>query len=305
MRPKLTRRQALRLAGGVLSGVGVVGGTSYGMLRGGKAENSFSLGNIGWTENIAVSNLTKVVMEEELGYDSVSIVGPLDLGPLFVGVAGGDLTAFQDVWMPNNQQYLHKTQVKHSVHLLKPWYQAKTEYGVAVPDYMDAKSIADLKHAKADTITGIEPGASFMPVLRKKVIPSYGLDMKLATSSTAGMLSQLKKKYQEKKPIVFVAWSPHWMNTEYDFHYLKDPKGAQGSFADPSRLTTVVNKDLSERDPTAFALLKAVSLDKQQTNKLETQIRQEGDSDPVRGVHKWLDHNSDVVAPWVKAAKRA
>lgn len=305
MRRNLTRRQALRLGGGVLSGAYVLGGTTYGMLRGRSGEGTFSLGNIGWTENVAVSNLTKVLMEDELGYDNVEIVGPLDLGPLFVGVAGGDLAAFQDVWLPNNQQYLDKVQVKNNVHLLKPWYQAKTEYGLAVPDYMDAKSIADLKDVKTDTITGIEPGASFMPVIRKKVIPAYDLNMKLATSSTAGMLSQLEKKYKRKKPIVFVAWSPHWMNTEYDFHYLDDPKKAQGSFADPSRLAAVVNKDLPDKHPTAYALLKAVSLDKQQTNKLETQIRTEGDTDPSRGVHKWLDKNSDVVHPWVEKAKKA
>ena len=48
----------------------------------GSADNSsktLTLGNIGWTENIAVSNLTKVALGEEMGYD-VSLKGPLDLG---------------------------------------------------------------------------------------------------------------------------------------------------------------------------------------------------------------------------------
>jgi glycine betaine/proline transport system substrate-binding protein len=232
------------------------------------------MGSIGWTENVAVSTLTKVVLEDDLGYEEVQIKGPLELGPLFQGTAGGALAAFQDVWLPNNQSY------------------------------MDIQSLEELDQAGTDEITGIEPSASFHPVVRNEVIPGYHLDMKLVESSTAAMLSELDKKYSAKEPIVFLAWSPHWMNAEYDFHYLDDPKDLQGEFNDPSRITTVVNEDLPDEDPVAYAFLKAISLDEAQINQMEADINEAGVDDPEKGVRNWLEDNRDVVQPWIEAAKQ-
>lgn len=305
MPKSLTRRQLLGRTSAAMVGAYLVGGTGYGIASGASGAGAFSLGSIGWTENIAVSNLTKVMLEDDLGYDEVPIMGPLDLGPLFAGVAGGDLSAFQDVWLPNNKQYLNKVHVKNSVELLKPWYESKTSYGIAVPDYMDVQSLADLKNAKTDQIIGIEPGASFMPVIRDKVIPAYHLDMKLLTSSTTGMLTTLKRKYANKEPIVFVAWSPHWMNTRYDFHYLKDPKDAQGLFNNPSRITSVVNDGLRRSDPVAYTFLKAIALDEHQINQMESEIKKAGEDTPIKGVRNWLKANRKVVQPWIDKAKKA
>ncbi len=242
-------------------------------------------------------------MEDELGYEEVQIKGPLELGPLFQGVAGGDLAAFQDVWLPNNQSYLDKSQIKNDVELLDPWYESQTAYGIAVPDYMDIQSLEELDQAGTDQITGIEPSASFHPVIRNKVIPGYNLDMKLVESSTAAMLSELEKKYKAKEPIVFLAWSPHWMNAEYDFHYLDDPKDLQGEFNDPARITTVVNEDLPDEDPVAYAFLKAISLNTEQLNEMEADINEA--EDPVKGVKVWLKGNRDIVQPWIDAAEKA
>ena len=273
--------------------------------QGGSEDKTLTLGSIGWNENIAVSTLTQVVMEDQLGYDEVQIKGPLELGPLFQGVASGDLAAFQDVWLPNHDSYVNNSQIKNDIELLDPWYESTTAYGIAVPDYMPIQSIAELDKAGTDEITGIEPSAAFHPVIKNKVIPGYHLDMKLVESSTAAMLSELEKKYKAKEPIVFLAWSPHWMNAEYEFHYLDDPKNLQGAFDDPSRILTVVNEDLSDDDPTAYAFLKAISLDEKQVNTMEAEINAAGADSPEKGVRNWLKDNQDVVDPWVKAAKKA
>lgn len=272
---------------------------------GASVSGNMTLGSIGWNENIAVSTLTQIVMEEDLGYGEVQIKGPLELGPLFQGVAGGDLQAFQDVWLPNHDSYVNNPQIKNDIELLDPWYESKTAYGIAVPDYMGVQSIADLDQAGTDEITGIEPSAAFHPVITNKVIPGYNLDMKLVESSTAAMLSELDNAYQAKEPIVFLAWSPHWMNAEYEFHYLDDPKNLQGAFDDPSRITTVVNEDLADDDPQAYAFLKGISLDEAQVNAIEAEINEAGADSPEKGVRNWLEDNQDVVEPWVKAAKEA
>src|ERR671927_1048206 len=123
----------LKLSGTALAGAGLLGVAGCGGSGGSSSSGSktLTLGSIGWTENVAISNLTKVVMGEELGYD-VQLKGPLDLGPMFQGLANNDIQAFQDVWLPNNENYLNKPQIKPRVELLPPWFQGTTKYGITV-----------------------------------------------------------------------------------------------------------------------------------------------------------------------------
>jgi len=295
----------LKMSGGALAGVSLlaVGCGSGG--GSGSASKSLTLGSIGWTENIAVSNLAKVALGDEMGYD-VTLKGPLDLGPMFQGLSSGDLDAFQDVWLPNHEQYLDKPQIKPRVEVLDPWYQGTTKYGITVLSYMKGiTSIADLNEAGTKEITGIEPGAAFMPVIEDTVIPEYNLDMKLVTSSTAGMLAEVQKKNAAKEPIVFTGWSPHWMNLKYDIVYLDDPKNAQGSFDNPSKITCAVNKELKSDDPAAYAYLKNVSLTEDQINEIEAEMNKAGTGNEEQGVRAWYKKNKDVVKPWLDAAKNA
>src|ERR687894_1108646 len=158
---------------------------------GGSAESedkTLTLGNIGWTENVAVANLTKVVLEEDLGYQEVELK-TLDVGLLFEGVSSGDLHAFQDVWMPNHTQLL--AEVEGDVEHLEPWYEGETTFGLAVPSYMEGvNSIADLNGSGAETIVGIEPGAVISEKIEENVIPDYNLTLEHEPSSTAAMLAE-------------------------------------------------------------------------------------------------------------------
>lgn len=295
---KLLKVMMLALLVGVLS-AGCGGGGSSGSSGGG----TLTLGNIGWDENIALSNLSKVLLEEELGYDEVELQ-TLDVGPLFQGVASGDLDAFQDVWMPNHQQYIDP--VEEDVELLDPWYENETAYGIAVPDYMeDIQSLADINEAGVDQITGIEPGALFHEQITDEVIPQYDLNVTLAESSTPAMLAELERAYAAEEPIVFLGWSPHWMNAEYDFHYLEDPKNAQGSFDEPSRLRTLVGADLQEEDPVAYAFLDAATMNEEEMNNLQAEIQAADPDDPTIGATNWLEDNQDVVEEWIAAGEQA
>lgn len=267
---------------------------------GASGDKELKLGVQPWDENVAISTLTKVLLEEDLGYDNVELQ-VLPLSDVYEGVGDGELDAFQDVWMPNNEDRLSK--ISASVEHLPPWFEGKTKYGIAVPYYMnDVKSIADLdRRAGTDLIIGIEPDVDFHPQIKNKVIPEYDLDMKLVESSTPAMLSELKRAYETREPIVFLGWSPHWMSVEYRFYYLDDPKGAQGRFNDSSEISTIVRKDLKEDDPVAYELIKSISLLEGQVNALESEINEA--EDPVEGTKNWLKYNREVVDPWIEAAE--
>jgi glycine betaine/proline transport system substrate-binding protein len=256
------------------------------------------LGDIGWEEGAAVSNLTKVLLEEELEYDSVSL-RPMDVRLLFEGVASGELNAFQDVWLPNHQRYLDTNKVE----LLNDWYEGETSFGVAVPSYVQATSFENLTESGVEEILGIAPGAEIMPKLQEEVIPAYSLDQELVELSTNEMLAEVERRYEDGEKFVFIAWSPHWMNHRYDFRYLDDPLDAQGELNDPARLSTAVNQDLQEDDPAAYAFLNSVRLNEAQLNELEDEI--ERAEDPETGVISWLEDNREAVEPWLEAARDA
>ena len=305
MKYGLTRKDMLKLSGGTLAGVGLLGLAGCGGGGSGSSGNSsktFTLGNIGWAENIAVANLTKVLFEEDLGYQEVELK-LLDVGPLFQGVAGGDLQAFQDVWMPNHEQLLSK--VGDDVAHLDPWFQGQTAFGLAVPTYMSGvESIADLNGSGTDTILGIEPGAPFVTQVEDEVIPAYNLNLDLKASSTAGMLTEAESLYNNEEPFVFMPWVPHPMNEIFEYRFLKDPKNAQGVFDQPAKISTVVNADLESDDPTAFAFMNAYTLNEEQLNTLMDEISKAND-DGVAGSQAWLEKNRDVVKPWLDAANKA
>ena len=262
------------------------------------------LGYIAWDENVAVSNLTMVLLEEELGYEvELQVTNEAVVKQVFRDVADGNLEGFQDVWLPNHKDYL--SEVEDDVEHLDPWFEGETAQGIAVPDYMDVNSLAELEQAGTDMITGIEPGSPVHPQIKNKVILGYNLDMKLVESSTPVMLSELEKAYKMREPVVFYGWSPHWMNTRYDFRYLEDPKDLQGDFNDSAEISSIVSADLAEDDPAAHAFLKALSLDEDQINQLEAEINAAGSANPEEGVRSWLEDHGDTVRPWITAAKQA
>ncbi len=291
----------LLLAGTLLMGCGGGGGSSTG-------NGELKIGMMGWDENVAVSSLTKVLLEEELGYESVELETADKVGQLFEDVADGDLDAFQDVWMPNLEEYLN--QVEGEVEHLDPWFRGTTKFSLAVPTYVktdsgeSVTSIAQLNQTDARYIIGIERDAVIMEKIREQVIPRYDLKQDLIEAQTPGMLAEVDRRYNVREPFVFVAWSPHWMNTEYDFNYLEDPKKALGELTEPAELSTIVRDDLRSDDPVAYAFMDELVLTEFQVNEMEATI-QDNDGDPIRGVKAWLEDNRDVVQPWVDAAKRA
>ena len=296
----------LLLAGTLLMGCGGGGGGSS------TGDGELKIGMMGWDENVAVSSLTKVLLEEELGYESVELQTVDDVRLLFQGVGDGDLDAFQDVWMPNHEEYL--SEVEGEVEQLDPWFRGTTKFSIAVPTYVRTESgeqvtsIDQLNQTPIEQIIGIEPGAIIMTAIPEYTIPEYGLKQKLIVSSTAAMLAEVGKRYKARKPFAFIAWSPHWMNQRWQFNYLEDPKktlkNEQGDLLTrPSEISSIVHADLESKDPVAYAFLDALKLTEQEVNQLEDAINEA--RDPEKGARVWLEGNRDVVQPWIDAARQA
>jgi glycine betaine/proline transport system substrate-binding protein len=264
-------------------------------------DKGLRLANIGWDENVAVSSLTKVLLEDQLDYASVEIRTSKDLDATYRAVASGELDAFQDVWLPNQEALLD--QVTEDVELLDPWFLGETKQGMAVPAYMDVRSIDQLNGTDAKLIFGIRPSSVMMQEVGEGVIPAYGLKQMLVEGPTAAMLAEVENLYAYRQPFVFLAWSPHWMNQRYDIRYLEDPNDAMGATNDPAKCLTIVSVGLRDEDPVAYAFMDALVLTEKLINGLEFTIYEE--NDPLAGARRWASENREVVRPWIDAARNA
>ena len=267
---------------------------------GGLLEKELTIGATSWDESVAISNLTKALLEDELGYDSVELT-TLDVASLFEGVGSGDVDTFQAVRIPEHQEHLSPAQ--DEVELLDPWLQDTARVGIAAPSYMNITSISQLNQTGATEIVGIEPEAEISKRIPDKVIPTYHLEQEYGDWSAPAMLYEVGKRISNGEEFAFIAWSPHWMNHRYDFVYLDDPENALGELNEPSRMTTVVRKNLPDDDPVAYALVEALALSEEQVGDLEEAINATGD--PLLGARTWAENNHDVVKPWIEAAKQA
>ncbi len=259
------------------------------------AGERLAIGYVGWDESVAVSNLTKVLLEE-LGYEKVELRRG-EPEAILRGVASGDLDAFQGVWMPNYEALL-KGLKGDEVALLNPWLIGTTRSSLAAPAYMGVRSLDELENAGVQKMIGVEPGNAPVEV---PALPSrYSLERDLYPNTSA-MLSEVDRLYEAKRPFVFLAYSPHWMNEEYELDYIEDPNRVLGDLTQPAWLHMVVRRDLREEDPLAYALLDVILLPEHQVHDLELAIRDA--KSPQEGAKAWARDNEELIQGWIEAAK--
>ena len=293
---RVTRMPRLVVAGAAVAALSLTmtacgSGSDQSGSGGGGENKEITIGYIAWDEDIAVTHLWQQVLESK-GYTVKTT--QVDAAPLFAGMSKGDIDVFFDGWLPST----HATYWKRygsQLEDLGVWYGPAT-LGLAVPNYVKAQSIADLKTMGAkfgNQIIGIEPGAGEMRVVKDKVMPGYGLsNMKLVQSSTPAMLAQLKKSISQKKPIVVTLWKPHWAYSKFPIRDLKDPKGAWGK---ADKIHTLAHKGFSKDSPKAAGWFKKFKMTDKDLSKLEADVQAAGKGKEDQGVKTWMDANKDFV----------
>lgn len=147
-------------------------------------------------------------------------------------------------------------------------------------------------------IVGIEPGAGLMG-LTSTALKDYQLDdWTLLEGSSAAMVAELKKAYNNQKPIIITGWSPHWMFSSFDLKYLDDPKG---SFGGAESIHTIVRKGLEQDAPGAYKILDQFSWEPSDMEAVMVDITD--GMDPTEAAEKWIDANPDKVSKWTNGAR--
>ncbi|MZD07027.1 ABC transporter permease subunit [Streptomyces sp. SID5785] len=258
-----------------------------------EAKNPVNVAWFPWDEDVAVTYLWKNVLEKR-GYKLN--LKQMDVGPVYTGLASGDLDVNFDAWLPYAQKNYWDKSKKNLVDL-GSWY-SPTSLEVAVPKYVKGvKSLEDLK-GKGKTfdgkIIGIEPGTGEMNLLKKEVLPGYGLDKeyKVVDGSTPAMLAELKRSYAKKEPIAVVLWSPHWAYSDYDLNKLADPKK---KFGEGNTIRTIANKSFPGKFPQLTKWFKDFKLSEDELGSLEAEIKNGGQGHEEEAVATWLKSHQDVA----------
>lgn len=245
-----------------------------------------------------VTMKTEIASEvlEALGYSART--RQLGAQITYEGMSLGEVDSFLAAWLPGqSSMYKAAMDKKTLVDLGNNVEGARLSF--AVPGYVAAAGVTsneDLdKPEFADkfdkTIYSIEIGSGSSEIVNKIVDEdAYGLgDWDLKESSTPGMLASVANATKHKEWILFVGWTPHWMNIEYDMVFLDDPKDVWGPGGGASDVKTLANKVWSEAHPNATRFLDQLAFSSDDQSAL------------IYGYGKEEKAQEDVAGEWMKA----
>lgn len=287
------------LALGAVASLALAGCASGNQTEGGSGSDGESLGTItlgflpSWTDGLSTAYLLEDQLEK-IGY-TVELEELTEAGPLYAGLAQGDVDIFPSAW-PELTHASYMEQYGDSIEDLGAYYD-NAVLTIAVPEYVDIDSIEDLA-GNADRfggqIFGIEPGAGLTRQTQESMIPEYELESEysLVTSSTAAMLTELDTAISAERDIVVTSWRPFWANEAYGLKDLEDPLGAMG---EPEALHFLATSGFAAEYPEAAELIAGIQLDDEQYGSLEDMVVNEyGEGREAEAVDAWLEANPDA-----------
>jgi glycine betaine/proline transport system substrate-binding protein len=246
-----------------------------------------------WTDGLSTAYLLENQLEAA-GY-TVEHQEITEAAILYTGLANGDIDIYPSAW-PEVTHVDYMEQYGDDIEDLGAYY-ANAKLTIAVPEYVDVDSIADLQ-GQGDRfggrIVGIEPGAGLTRVTKESVMPTYGLEdeFTLAESSTTAMLAELQEAVDKQEDIVVTLWRPFWANSSFPVKDLEDPEGALG---EAEGLHFLATKGFSEEFPEVAEWIGQIKLDDDQYGSLEDLVVNVHEGDPAAGVAAWLEENPDVI----------
>ncbi|MFD1347779.1 glycine betaine ABC transporter substrate-binding protein [Oceanobacillus caeni] len=282
----------------LLSACGGGDGTTSAKQKDNASKKTINIGQISWAENIAVTNMWKVILEEK-GYEVNFHL--LDMGTQMAALENDALDINLEVWLPvQDKEYVK--QYKDKVNFSEETWYDNAKVGLVVPSYMeDINSIEDLRENQElfqGEITGFDPGAGTM-LVTEEVIEEYDLDYELLSSSEPAMLTEIEAATENKEPIVAPLWNPHRVFSELDLKYLEDPKEVYGGV---EKIYHATRLGFAEDFPEVSEWIKNWKMDDQSVGELMSYVNEaeENGEDPMVGAEKWIEDNEELVNEWVK-----
>ena len=284
-----------------------IGLLSCAMMQGAMAAEEASckqvrFAEIGWAD-IAATTGVAMALTEGLGYEPRKIMASVPIA--FTGVKNGQVDVFLGYWDPSMEPVIAPFLKDNSVKLLAQPNLEGAKYTLAVPTYAaeaGLKSFADIAKFKdqlGGKIYGIEPGNDGNLLIEGMIKGNqFDLgDFKMVESSEAGMLVQVSRAVKRDQPVVFLAWAPHPMNTQYDITYLDGGDDVFGPNYGEAKVWTVVKPGYEERCPNVGKLINNLKFTVEIESQLMDKVLQK--ENPQEVAKQWIKANPAVLDQWL------
>ena len=254
-----------------------------------------------WVD-LQVENEIAVQILDKIGYDA-SIKKNLSVENAASALGTGDLDAYLGNWWPSQEPTFGDLIDDGSVDVVSTMVTG-TEYAPAVPgdvaEELGISSLADLdEHADEfdHKIYGIEAGSPGNETIQAAIdSDAYGLgDWELVASGTPAMLAQVEKSEKAGDPIVFLAWSPHWMTVQFKTVFLEDPEKVWGGAGE---IRTLVRKGFADDNPSINTFIENLTFTTDEAGEFYYSHDKDG-QDLGEIASAWIDANPDKVAAFL------
>lgn len=256
--------------------------------------------DVGWTDITATTAATTTILNA-LGYETE--VKILSVPVTYTGLAQGDVDVFLGNWMPTMEADIApyreaKTVDTVAENLTGTIYTLATNKAGADLGIKDFADIATHKDALEGKIYGIEPGNDGNRLILDRIAANdFSLgEFELIESSEQGMLAQAQGLDSAGKPVIFLGWAPHPMNSAMELTYLTGGEewfGAEGSVFTNTRAGYVAEC------PNTGKLLQNLKFSMEMENEIMGAILNDG-ADPSEAAKAWLAANKDAIGPWLE-----
>lgn len=262
--------------------------------------------DVGWTD-ITSTTATISVILKSIGYQTD--VKVLSVPVTYTSLKNKDIDIFLGNWMPSQEKdvrpYLDDKSVEsYGPNLVGAKYTLATNAKGAELGIKDFKDIAAHKDDLGGKLYGIEPGNDgnrlVMDMIDKDM---FGLKaVELVESSEQGMLAQVARADKEGKPVVFLGWEPHPMNTNFKMTYLTGGDDVFGPNFGGAEVYTNVRAGYFNECPNVGTLIKNLKFSLDMENQVMGKILNDGE-DPEKAASAWLKANPSAIDPWLAGVK--
>ncbi len=259
--------------------------------------------DIGWTDVTSTTALTAGILKD-LGYQPKITV--LSVPVTYQSLRSKNLDIFMGNWMPSMDADIKPFTADKSVDVVKANLEG-AKYTLAVPAYTYAAGLHDFADIQKfagpldHKIYGIEPGNDGnRHVLDMIKANTDGLgDFKLVESSEQGMLAEVERKVREKKPIVFLGWEPHPMNTKFQMDYLTGGDATFGPNYGGATVYTNVRAGYLQECPNVGKLLENLTFTLPAEDTMMDGILNKNQT-PDQATSDWLKAHPQVLDNWLQ-----
>ncbi len=266
------------------------------------------IASVSWT-GVTVKSELGVKILEALGYDATNIM--LSVPIVYQALGTGEADIFLGNWMPSMASIAEPLFKKGTV--VK--YVASmpgAKYTLAVPRYVKEaglthfKDIAKYADRLNGRIYGIEEGNDGNIIIDKMIDNNmFGLgDFELIPSSEAGMLAQVEAFMRDGEWIVFLGWSPHYMNQVLDMAYLDG--STDETFGPDDGTATVytnIRAGFDKEQPNVAVFLQKYIFPIAMMNEIMTMLHKNPDLQPIDAGLAWIKSHPDIYKGWLDGVK--